>query len=102
MPNLSSQKIGTPGPFKMQYSICLSPTSQTNMHQKLRFQRLLWHFVEKLIDRGYKKAEINDSIPKTFDRNRENILTQNNEGKYRIPLTLTYNGTLPNVTETIE
>ena len=28
---------------------------------------------KKLIDRGYKKAEIYDSISKTFDRNREDI-----------------------------
>ena len=40
-------------------------------------------------------AEIYDSISKTFDRNREDILTQNNKPKYRIPLTLTYNRTLP-------
>ena len=46
----------------------------------------------KLIDRGYKKAEIYNSITKTFDRNRKDI---NNEPKYRIPLTLTYNGTSP-------
>ena len=49
----------------------------------------------KLIARGYKKAEIYNSITKTFDRNRKDILTQNNEPKCRIPLTLTYNGTLP-------
>ena len=29
------------------------------------------------------QAEIHDSIPETSDRNRENLLTQNNEPKYR-------------------
>ena len=52
---------------------------------------------KKLINRGYEKAEIYDSISKTFDRNGEDLLTQNKEPKYRIPLTLTYNRTLPNV-----
>ena len=55
---------------------------------------------KKLIDRGYKKAEIYDSISKIFDRNREDLLTQKNERKYRIPLILTYNRTLTNVKET--
>ena len=54
---------------------------------------------KKRIDRGYKKAEIYDSISKTFDRNREDLLTQNNEPSYRITLTSTYNRTLPNVKE---
>ena len=54
---------------------------------------------KKRIDRGYKKAEIYDSISKTFDRNREDLLTQNNEPNYRITLTSTYNRTLPNVKE---
>ena len=31
---LSSQKIRTPGVFKTQYSICLSPTSKINMHRR--------------------------------------------------------------------
>ena len=42
-----------------------------------------------------------DSISKTFDRNWEELLTQNNEPKCRIPLTLTYNCTLPNVKEAL-
>ena len=54
---------------------------------------------KKRIDRGYKKAEIYGSISKTFNRNREDLLTQNNEPNYRITLTLTYNRTLPNVKE---
>ena len=33
---------------------------------------------------------------------REDLLTQNNEPKYRIPLTLTYNRTLPNVKEVVK
>ena len=52
--------------------------------------------LKKIIDRGYKKAEIYDNLSKTFDRNREGILTQNNEPKCRIPLTLAYNRILPN------
>ena len=39
---------------------------------------------KKRIDRGYKKAQIYDSTSKTFDRNREDLLTQNNEPKRRI------------------
>ena len=31
---------------------------------------------KKPIDRGYKKAEIYDNVSKTFDRNREDLLTQ--------------------------
>ena len=31
--SLSSQKMRTPGVFKTQYSICLSPTCKTNMHR---------------------------------------------------------------------
>ena len=58
---------------------------------------------KKLIDGGYKKAEIYHSISKTFDdRNREDLLTQNNEPKYRIPLTLSYNCTLPNMKEAVK
>ena len=40
------------------------------------------------------EAEIYDNISKTFDRNREDLLTQNNESKYRIPL-------IPNVKEAV-
>ena len=47
--------------------------------------------------RGYKKAEIYGSLLKAFDRNKEDLLTQNNEPKYRIPLSLGYNHTLQNV-----
>ena len=101
MPSLSSQKIKIPGVFKTLYSICLSPTSKTNMHQRSRFQSQLWHFVEKLIDRVYEKVEIHDSILKAFDRNREDLLTQNNKPKYRIQSILTYNRTLPNVKEAV-
>ena len=36
-----------------------------------------------------------DSISKKFGRNREYLLTQNNEPKYRIPLTLIDNRTFP-------
>ena len=57
--------------------------------------------LKKLIDSGYKKAEIYDSISKKFERNREDLLTQNNEPKYGIPLTFTYNRTLPNVKEAV-
>ena len=42
-------------------------------------------------------TKINDSASKTSDRNKEDLLTQNNEPKYRIPLTLNYNRTLHNV-----
>ena len=73
MPSSSSQKIRTPGVFKTQYSISLTTTFKAK---------------KKNIDRGYKKAEIYDSISKKFDKNREDTLTQNNEPKYRIPLTL--------------
>ena len=45
---------------------------------------------KKFIDRGYKKAKIYDSISKTFERNNGDLLTQNNEPKCRIPITLTY------------
>ena len=34
---------------------------------------------KKLIDRRFKKAEIYDSKSKTFDRNRGDLLTQNDE-----------------------
>ena len=54
---------------------------------------------KKLIDRGYKRAEIDDSISKTFDRNREDLLKQNNEPKYRITIT---NHTLPKVKEAVK
>ena len=56
---------------------------------------------EKPIDRGYKRADIYDSISKRFGRNREELLTQNNKPKYKITLTLTYNRTLPNVKEAV-
>ena len=65
----------------------------------------MWNFVEGTFDRGYKKAEIYDGISKTLARNREDLLillTQNNELKYRIPLTLTYNRTLSNVKEVVK
>ena len=42
-------------------------------------------------------TKINDSVSKTSDRNKEDLLTQNNEPKYRVPLTLTYNRTLKNL-----
>ena len=74
----------------------------TNVSRKSQFQSHLWHFVEKFIDRRYKKTEIYDSVSKTFDRNRDNLLTQNNEPKYSAPLTLTYNHTLPNVKEAVK
>ena len=38
-------------------------------------------------------------MSETFDRNKEDILTQNNEPKYGISSTLTYNRTLQNVKE---
>ena len=69
------KKIRTPGVFKTQYSICLTPTFKAK-------KKYIY------IDRGYKKTEIYDSISKKFDKNREDTLTQNNEPKYRIPLTL--------------
>ena len=53
------------------------------------------------IDRGYKKPEIYNSISKIFDRNRENLLTPNNEPKQGIPLTLTLNRTLPNTKDVV-
>ena len=40
------------------------------------------------------EAEIYDNTSKTFDRNREDLLTQNNEPKYRTPL-------IPNVKEVV-
>ena len=49
-----------------------------------------------------KLNEIYDSISKAFDRNRKDLLTQNNEPKYRIALAFTYNRTLPNVKETVK
>ena len=49
---------------------------------------------ENLIDRGHKKVE--------FNRNREHILTQDNEPKHRIKLILTDNRTLPNVKEAVK
>ena len=39
-------------------------------------------------------TKINDSVSKKSDRNKEDLLTQNNEPKCRVPLTLTYNRTL--------
>ena len=48
-----------------------------------------------LIDKGYEKAEIHDNILKKLDRNSEDLLTPNKGPRYRIPLTLTYNRTLP-------
>ena len=98
MASSSSQKIRTPGVFKTQYSICPIPMSKTNMHQRSRFKIFL---SKKPIDRGYKKAEIYDSISKTSGGNKEDLLTQNNEPKYRIPLTLTYNRILANVKEAV-
>ena len=58
--------------------------------------------LKNLIDGGYKKAEIYDNISKAFDRSRKDLLTQNNEPKYKIPLAFTYNRTLPNVKERIK
>ena len=55
-----------------------------------------------LVDREYKTAEIYGSMSETFDKNREDLLTQNNEPKHRIPLTLTYNHTLPNLKEPVK
>ena len=57
---------------------------------------------KKTIDRGYRQDDICDKISKIFDRNREDILTQNNEPKYRILLTFTYSRTLPNVNEAVK
>ena len=47
-------------------------------------------------------TKINDSVSKTSDRNKEDLLTQNNEPKYRVPLTLTYNRTLHNVKDGVK
>ena len=47
-------------------------------------------------------AKINDSVSKTSDRNKEDLLTQINEPKYRVPLTLTYNRTLHNVKDGVK
>ena len=74
----------------------------TNVSRRSQFQSHLWHFVEKFIDRGYKKTEIYDSVSKTFDRNTDNLVTQNNKPKYSAPLTLTCNHTLPNVKEAVK
>ena len=41
------KEMRTPRVFKTQYSICPIPTSKISMHQRLRFQSQLWHFVEK-------------------------------------------------------
>ena len=41
-------------------------------------------FQKNLIDKECKKAEIYGSISKTIDRNSEDLLTQNNEPKYKI------------------
>lgn len=56
---------------------------------------------KNLIDKGYEKAEIHDNILKTLGRNSEDLLTPNKGPRYRIPLTLTYNHTLPNVKEAV-
>ena len=39
------------------------------MHQRMWFQANCDILLQKIIDRGYKKAEIYGSISKTFDRN---------------------------------
>ena len=52
---------------------------------------------KKLIDRGYKETEIYDSISRAFDRNRENLLSKNDEPNYRISLPVTSNRTLQNL-----
>ena len=58
---------------------------------------MLW----KLIDRRYKKGELYEGISKAFDRNKKNRIKQN-EPKYRIPFTLTYNRYLPNPKEAVK
>ena len=57
---------------------------------------------KKIIDREYKNTEVYDSISKTFDENREDPLIQNDDPKYRIPVTLTYNRTSPNLKEAVK
>ena len=83
-------------------NICWSATSKTNMNQRSWFWSQLWYLWNKLIRRGYKKADIYGSISKTFDRSKKDLLTQNNEPKYRIPLTLTSNCPLPNLKEAVK
>ena len=65
--------------------------------QALRLKRICTEFGDfkascdivskRPIDKGYKRTEMYDSISKTFGKNTEDLLTQNNERKYRIPLT---------------
>ena len=57
---------------------------------------------KNLIDKGYEKAEIHDNILKTLGRNSEDLLTPNKGPRYRIPLTLTYNRTLPKYERSIK
>ena len=57
---------------------------------------------KNLIDKGYEKAEIHDNILKTLGRNSKDLLTPNKGPRYRIPLTLTYNRTSPNMKETVK
>ena len=70
----------------MQYSMLPSPTSKTNMHRNRDFKANCDILSKKLIDKGYKKAEIYYSISKPFGRNRADLLTLNNESKYRIQI----------------
>ena len=81
-------EIRTPVVFNMQYSVCNIPYAILHIAYS-DFKVNCDILSKKLIDRGYKKTEICDSTSKTFDRNREDVLTQNSEHKYRIPLTLT-------------
>ena len=62
----SSQKIGKPGVFKTYYSICSSPTSKI-ICTKDRDFKANCDILPK--NRGYKNAEIYDSISKAFDKN---------------------------------
>ena len=58
-------------------------------------------FCRKNLSIEDKKIEIYDSISKTFDRNREDLPTENNEPKFNSS-TLNYNRTLPNVKEEVK
>ena len=53
---------------------------------------------KRLVERGYSENEIQQKISKTFTIEKSHLLNQKNQAtSNRIPLILTYNGTLPDI-----
>ena len=77
------------------------PTIDDKNYKQIKKKRKIF-LSKNLIDEGCKKAERNIwQYIKSIWQKQER-LTQNNQPKYRIALTFTYNRTLPNVKETVK